>query len=507
MKRISFLSLFLSLTLFVFAQQPDAEYKLIRHSYTINADGSMDYRFHKELVLHANRAMTAYATNGETFILYDPLNEVLTINDCYFVRPDGSIVETPANAFIQQLPSQCENCATYNGIREMVIVHTGLELEGTIVLDYTIHSHRFLNEHLYLVDDYPIKRYELTVNADPSHRYFIQPENLDRIQYNTYGDKGSFQLIAYNLPKRYVGQYLPNDNDLYPHVYLSNITLQDMERMLPKHSSISGNEEIKQFAQQFIKDDLAQTIKDIRNYVNDNLTIAKLNTSLILPNRLDADQVYRTNCADMLSQVSYLESLLSYAGINSEIDWGYVPLQVYEDQHYVIVDPQRTRIHTTIDGLPYSINPYNSSVDVRLENTAKDAVKSIDITETLDFNPDTITSHYAMFTIPVDPRGFNVKFQYITPYRDAPVKCRPINENYHYTVQLPAGVKLLNSVKKSFGKEGLGKVEVSITQKGQTLDIQRRLVIAKDIITISDMVTFYQIMNIWDYTSRLTFEL
>ena len=62
---------------------PDAEYNLIRRTYTLNEDGSMDIRYRKELKLLRNRAITAYADKGETFIEYNPAFEELTINECY----------------------------------------------------------------------------------------------------------------------------------------------------------------------------------------------------------------------------------------------------------------------------------------------------------------------------------------------------------------------------------------------------------------------------------------
>ena len=80
----------------VFAQtnHPDAEYNLIRRSYKTNSDGSMDIRFRKELVLLRNRAITAYADKGETFITYNPDFETLTVNESYTIRPEGTRVNT-----------------------------------------------------------------------------------------------------------------------------------------------------------------------------------------------------------------------------------------------------------------------------------------------------------------------------------------------------------------------------------------------------------------------------
>ena len=163
MKKVLLSIITLLLVSVAFAQtQPDAEYNLIRRYYKINNDGSMDIRFRKEIKLLRNRAITAYADKGETFITYNPAFETLTINECYTVRPDGTKVETPANAFVQQLPSECADCGRLNGIREMAIVHTALEYNCTIVLDYTIHRYTDrLVERFNLKQDCPVKHYEI----------------------------------------------------------------------------------------------------------------------------------------------------------------------------------------------------------------------------------------------------------------------------------------------------------------------------------------------------------
>ena len=75
---------------------------------------------------------------GETFIVYDPAYQQLKINESYTRQVDGTIVTTPANAFVEVLPSAAANAPAYNGLKEMVVVHTGLELGATIYLDYTV---------------------------------------------------------------------------------------------------------------------------------------------------------------------------------------------------------------------------------------------------------------------------------------------------------------------------------------------------------------------------------
>lgn len=168
MKRILSLTIGLALAVAAIAQNnlstlgPDAEYNLIRRTYKVNADGSMDIRFRKEIKLLRNRAITAYADKGETFIEYNPAFESLTINECYTQRPDGTKIVTPQNAFVDQLPSSCVDCGRYNGLREMAIVHTALEYNCIVVLDYTLHRKSgVLAERFNTSMDCPVKLYEI----------------------------------------------------------------------------------------------------------------------------------------------------------------------------------------------------------------------------------------------------------------------------------------------------------------------------------------------------------
>ena len=47
-------------------------------------------------------------------------------------------MKTPENALLEVLPSAAADALAYNGLKEMVVVHTGLELGATIYLDYSV---------------------------------------------------------------------------------------------------------------------------------------------------------------------------------------------------------------------------------------------------------------------------------------------------------------------------------------------------------------------------------
>lgn len=116
----------------------EAEFRKLSKTYTLRADGSQEVRVQKELTLFTHAAMNSLY--GETFIVYDPDFQKLEIHESYTRQKDGNVIKTPANALVEVLPSAAANAPAYNRLKEMVVVHTGLELGATIVLDYSIVS-------------------------------------------------------------------------------------------------------------------------------------------------------------------------------------------------------------------------------------------------------------------------------------------------------------------------------------------------------------------------------
>lgn len=118
--------------------ESEAEFRKLSKTYTLRADGSQELRVQKELTLFTHAAMNGLY--GETFIVYDPEFQELTIHESYTRQKDGTVIKTPFNALVEVLPSSAANAPAYNHLKEMVVVHTGLELGATIYLDYSIVS-------------------------------------------------------------------------------------------------------------------------------------------------------------------------------------------------------------------------------------------------------------------------------------------------------------------------------------------------------------------------------
>jgi hypothetical protein len=114
----------------------DAEYLSMEHSYELLKDGSTVYSYSHSLKYHTNYAFTrAY---GESFIIYDPAWQKLTVTKSETTMRDGKKVSSPFNAYNEVLPGYAANAAPYLHLREMVVTHAGLEAGCTVDFGYTV---------------------------------------------------------------------------------------------------------------------------------------------------------------------------------------------------------------------------------------------------------------------------------------------------------------------------------------------------------------------------------
>lgn len=177
----------------------EAEFRKLSKTYTLRADGSQEVRVQKELTLFTHAAMNSLY--GETFIVYNPDFQKLEIHESYTRQKDGTVIKTPANALVEVLPSAAANAPAYNRLKEMVVVHTGLELGATIVLDYSIVSKAgylpALDVCCPVKELSPIKEYtfQLNVPADKTVHY----ELLNASAQPTTAQKDGMKSFTWTL--------------------------------------------------------------------------------------------------------------------------------------------------------------------------------------------------------------------------------------------------------------------------------------------------------------------
>jgi hypothetical protein len=121
-------------------QNADALFLKQRKEFVLNADGSMDYTYSHQLKLITY--MASDKLFGESFIVYNPAYQKLTIKQAQTTMVSGRKVKSPNNAFNEVLPQFAPNAPAFNHLREMVVTHTGIEPGATIDFAYTVHSRR-----------------------------------------------------------------------------------------------------------------------------------------------------------------------------------------------------------------------------------------------------------------------------------------------------------------------------------------------------------------------------
>jgi hypothetical protein len=202
----------------------DAVYQRIIHEYTLHQNGTMDFRSVTDMQLLNYRAF--HNLYGETFIVYHPEEQDLTINESYSILADGKKIITPANAFNEVLPRFAAHATAYNHLREMVITHTGLEIGTTIHLDYLLRTDSgffpaFIGDEL-LAAEQPVKELRIIIRAPEGVKLNYEALNMELTPGIT--DENGFRVYTFtreDIPAMEQEENQERDNGGYPRVIFS----------------------------------------------------------------------------------------------------------------------------------------------------------------------------------------------------------------------------------------------------------------------------------------------
>ncbi len=209
---------------YALAQPSEADFVLLQKDYTLYPDGSND--MHCRQVVKYNAHVAFNRLYGETFIVYNPQQQQLKINESYTIQANGNRITTPPNAFNEVLPRFAVDAPAYNYLREMVVTHTGLEIGATVYLDYTLHTNAGyepeLDRCLTLQEESPVKEYKVTVTVP----------NSKKLTYQLCGTKGNPSITKKDEKTRYEWTfrnvvassreyYQPEDGRNKPHLIFS----------------------------------------------------------------------------------------------------------------------------------------------------------------------------------------------------------------------------------------------------------------------------------------------
>ena len=481
------------------AQQakPDARYKLIRQQYKVNRDGTTAYNFRKEITLIRNRAITAYADKGETFIVYNPAFQNLTINECYTLRKDGSKVQTPKRAFVEQLPSNCENCGRLNGLIELAIVHTALEYDCTIVLDYTITSKcNILQEKIQLTQDCPVEKYEVIVDLPRDGKLYSHLD-ANGAKVKKVNDGHTLHIEATNLDQSAADHYLPASERVYPTLYFSNTEslsdrMRQMKDKLPPAQLLilSTRDKIKKSGNHTAHERNLMLVEALRDYVADNIRTNHISPALLGYASAEPEEVWASACGSPYEKAQTLAAVFRQAGFYSYVSLGESEMLTDDNKKFHIANSEQTTVTVVVDNEQFTL----SATDKRPLNPAE---KSHSTSRDIEWIPAEEGDGYAVYTLPANDNPTGIDAAYLSSKRTAPVQTAVCDDEYTYNIHLTEKATLLNPVETAYEIEGLGSIKVSIKQNGDNILVSKHLKIDKNIIDKNDYSDFRKMMVDW----------
>lgn len=497
----------------VMAQQPDAEYKLLSKKYVLNNNGNVDYTYHKELKLNSQRAF--FSIYGESFIVYNPEFQTLKINEAYTLRADGSRVDAPKNAFVEQLPSACADCGYYNAFREMVVVHTALEKGATIVLDYTITSKPgVLLEKIVFAEDAPVAKYVVSVKVPSAGDLAYAVKNpSSKVALKQAGSQ--FTWTGTNLPQTTAEPYAPTAEKLYPVLYLS--TMSDLDNMLPTDFSLP------QTASDFVAGiggdelDKAKKINEhvVRNIRLNNVSLAQ--TGLRFRN---AGEVWNANCGNAFEKTLVLNGLLQLAGFQSQVAFRYDTLKCngkdfyFPQSEYVTFDllDQKYELSAThagkLEPVGKSLNAKMVTVDDKYIITAEG--KNLRCNgKKGNVELHQLAEGYYSLTLERPLGVFGMMPGLLVGKRTVPVVCGTAKEVYRYTVTLPKNVRWVGKPIDETVNKPFGYMQIKMVQKGNEVEVVRTLSLTESEIPVAQYNDFKAMLLKWtdENYKRLVFSV
>lgn len=478
MKRTLIAAIALLLGSVAIAQEPDAIYKLMRNEWIVNADGTTEYHHRHEVQILRNRALTAYADKGETFVVYNPDFEEVVINEVYTLRADGSRVEMPQNAFVYQLPSTCADCGRFNHIRELAIVHTGMEIGCTIVVDYTIHRHSdLLYETVPLVYDCPVEKLEVKVSLPTDQTLTVQYANPGIIAFSPEVKQTThnYSLSADNVPQTFVDSYLPANNQLYPTLRFFNGT--------PTYTPVIDNAPFTNSEVDAIGTTGSdqERITALRNYVVDNIHLNALSPALTAYTHASPETVWQTGCGTATDKAVLLSAILVGRGYQANV-----------------VGNNLDEVNVVIDAIEYRLN-LHSKAPMAVYGVAHDEVYTSTMTNKYsDPKFDTLADGYFRLNLAQVAGVPNVNARNLSLTRTAPLQSSACDLQQTDIYVLPHGMKMVgNCINQSLKFDGVGYTEISIKQIGKKIKVVRKLKLDNSIVPPSNYAAFRQLISLW----------
>ena len=521
------------------APEKDAVYKLVSKSYTLNTDGSTEFRKRTELQIFTRMTFDHF---GETFITYNPDFQELIINEAYTIRKDGSKVETPANAFNPMLPESCTKCERLNGIRTMVVTHTALEYDALIVLDYTIRSKNFffqeLQEKSLLYDNVPIEKYVVSVTT-PDYKpakFQLNGENLSYTKTESKDKDCVATVYTFtNLPE------MPHSDLVFPSAWPS-LTIYTLDKPEDIIGRIANQNSMQKFDNQkiteFFRNRFTEGMSDmekvllVRDYIHDYIRTNDVDAKTLNYMFASPQQVWESNCATPIEKDILLAGVLKSLGydvdlafksnsLSSElesvvrIDKLYISANEAEDLSLDAYSPctfitqsgklLNTPLKPNIVDVSANITFENGNLDDPKVDVAKKDIRSprMHTLQPLEINVAKVSVSQLSgkyYEMTIDDGGYGVQPHRVDIPSDLPynLNTKESDESYVYTIKLPADSRCLTKpMHKEITVEN-AKMLIDVQVDGRTVTIERKLSLSQGGISAKNVKKFKAMMGEWE---------
>lgn len=494
----------------------EAEFGKLSKAWTLHADGSQEFRCSKELTLFTHTAMNS--TYGETFIVYNPDYQELKIHASYTKQKDGTIVKTPDNAFVEVLPREAVDAPAYNRLKEMVVVHTGLELGATIYLDYSILTkpgyYPALDIDERLQELSPVKTYTVTLSI-PENKPLAWDLYGVKAQASTVNRNGMKEIFwtLKNIPALSREPYTPiNGNHTIRLAASSYASPADALGTLAKRFKDSQAYECKTFAQYITENAHGdkEKLDIIHKHVVDHLGISQVAPDHTGYTVRDADVVLRSAYGTIPEKAQLLATLLNAAGLPSEVVISYPAL--LKKEACGLKAMKNMAVKTVCDGKDVYLSLVSTAEPDLLRRGDLDRLYTvsgqgislpavpvqIDETKEVAVDGKQAAGGYVVCSLPASSQGVDAWHLTLNSRRNELTEIPSlIRETITYTVSPAPGLTLKTAATTGSVSKPCGKVTRTITPKGDKIEVVRTIELNQMQFTPAEYQDLRALINEW----------
>ena len=557
LNKFALLLCLLALTASIFAAS-EAEYRKLSKAYILNADGSQEFRYTMELTLFTHTAMNG--TYGESFIVYNPQYQDLKINASYTKQKDGNIVKTPDNAFVEVLPRAAADAPAYNNLKEMVVVHTGLELGATIYLDYTLTSKPGYLPELDIYDEIlqtsPVKEYTISLSV-PENKplaYTLENVNSKPIVATADGMKTVTWKLN-NLSASSRDPFVSTANGDIPFLtastYASN--KEALHTLFAQFTPVN-DVQLNAIAENLTADKKSDTekLQTILKHVTEDVGYSQVPLRDTGFKIRSINDVFYSAYGTEAEKTNLLNGLLNAAGIKAETAASYrvnadpaslglnaikeLVVIANADGKQYIMSPMSSKmaaagwnnqtpvISLTNAGTPVAISTPDAGINYEVAISVSPEKAESQVKATIgdayapyyggnrsayagsesSSQPLKANNGYVMVTLPDAPVSLAYSsycHMNSTRKENLLLPCKS-NEHYAYTVTIPTGMELATPESVKTIENAAGKVVISVKQNGNKAEVERSLQLNKQLYTPAQFVNLRDLLTEWGNKSN-----